>query len=396
MGDPMTDGRMVDRMADGRMAGGQMPDGGMADGRLLRVGIVGAGQISGAYLRTFPRLENVRVTAIADLDDSRAAAAAKEVPGARALTPAELYRADDVDLVLNLTIPAAHADVAHAAIAAGKHVYGEKPLAATTAEARAVLEAAGAAGVRVGCAPDTVLGTGIQTARAALDAGEIGAPVAATAFMVTPGHERWHPAPEFYYRPGGGPLLDMGPYYLTALVTLLGPIRRVVGMSSAPRPTRTIGSGPRAGTEFEVEVATHVTGVLEHANGALSTLLMSFDVWAGALPRIEIYGTGGSLSVPDPNGFDGEVSLFAAEAKEWRPVPPRSGYPNASRGYGVSDLARALADGAPHRADGRLAYHVLDVMESLLAAARTGDSVTVTSTCERPAAVPADARPEEL
>ena len=187
----------------------------------------------------------------------------------------------------------------------------------------------------------------------------------------------------------------MGPYYLTALVTLLGPVRRVVGMSSTPRSTRIIGSGPRAGTEFPVEVATHVTGVLEHANGALSTLLMSFEVWAGALPRIEVYGTGGSLSVPDPNGFDGEVRLFRAGSKEWEHVAERGGYQGAARGYGVADLARAVAEGGPHRADGRLAYHVLDIMESLLAAARSGDSVTVTSTCDRPAAVPAGARPEE-
>jgi predicted dehydrogenase len=366
----------------------------LTNGQILRVGVVGAGQISGAYLRTFPRLANLRVTAIADLDAARAAAAADEVPGARATAPEELYVAEDVDLVLNLTIPAAHAEVAHAAIAAGKHVYGEKPLAATTAEARTLLDAANLAGVRVGCAPDTVLGTGIQTARAVLDSGEIGAPVAATAFMVTPGHERWHPAPEFYYRPGGGPLLDMGPYYLTALVTLLGPVRRVVGMSSTPRSTRIIGGGPRAGTEFKVDVATHVTGVLEHEDGALSTLLMSFEVWAGALPRIEVYGTGGSLSVPDPNGFDGEVRLFPAESKEWQAVPAHGGYPNASRGYGVADLARALADDVPHRADGRLAYHVLDIMESLLSAARSGESAAVASTCDRPAPVPANARPE--
>lgn len=368
----------------------------MTDRRILRVGLVGAGQISGAYLRTLPRLENLRVTAIADLDAARAEAAVREVPGgARAVAPDELYAADDVDLVLNLTIPAAHADVAHAAVSAGKHVYGEKPLAAGTTEARALLEAADSAGVRIGCAPDTVLGTGVQTARALLDAGEIGTPVAASAFMVTPGHERWHPAPEFYYQPGGGPLLDMGPYYLTALVTMLGPVRRVVGMAATPRATRTIGSGPRAGTEFDVNVATHVTGVLEHEDGALSTLLMSFDVWAGALPRIEVYGTGGSLSVPDPNGFDGEVRMFRAEAKEWEPVPERGGYQGASRGFGVADLARALTDGGPHRADGRLAYHVLDVMESLLLAARSAEAVSVASTCERPAAVPTGARPEE-
>jgi predicted dehydrogenase len=187
----------------------------------------------------------------------------------------------------------------------------------------------------------------------------------------------------------------MGPYYLTALVTLLGPVRRVVGMSSTPRATRVIGSGPRAGTEFPVEVATHVTGILEHENGALSTLIMSFEVWAGVLPRVEVYGTGGSLSVPDPNGFAGEVRIFRAEAKDWETVPERGGYPGASRGAGIGDLARAVAVGGAHRANGRLAYHVLDVMESLLAAGRSGESVIVESTCERPAAVPAGARPEE-
>ena len=361
----------------------------------LRIGLVGAGQISGAYLKTLPQLDNVRVTAVADLDPARAAATADTVPGARALTPAELLAAPDVDLVLNLTIPAAHAEVALAAIAAGKHVYGEKPLAADTREARQILDAAAQAGVRVGCAPDTVLGTGVQTARAQLDAGAIGRPVAATAFMVTPGHERWHPAPEFYYRPGGGPLLDMGPYYLTALVTMLGPVRRVVGMSATPQPTRTVGSGPNAGNSFPVEVATHVTGVLEHADGALSTLMMSFDIWAGQLPRIEVYGLEGTLSVPDPNGFDGQVSRFHAGQQEWTPVPESGGYRGASRGYGVSDLARAIATGGPHRADGELAYHVLDVMESLLAAAESGQSVVVGSSCDRPAAVPLNARPEE-
>ncbi|KOV80474.1 oxidoreductase [Streptomyces sp. NRRL WC-3618] len=360
----------------------------------LRIGVVGAGQISGAYLRTLPALPHLSVTAVADLDETRAAAVAATVPGARVTTPEKLYAAEDVDLVLNLTVPAAHAEVAHAAITAGKHVYGEKPLAATTEEARAVLEAADAAGVRVGCAPDTVLGTGVQSARAVLDADEIGTPVAATAFMVVPGHESWHPAPEFYYRPGGGPLFDMGPYYLTTLVTLLGPVRAVVGMASTARRVRTIVSGPRAGTEFPVEVATHVTGVLEHESGALSTLVMSFDVWAGVLPRIEVYGTGGSLSVPDPNGFDGPVRVFRAGAGHWEDVPVRGGYAGADRGYGIADLARALATGTPHRANGQLAYHILEIMESLLTAAEHGRAVTVGSGCGRPAAVPVDARPE--
>jgi predicted dehydrogenase len=249
--------------------------------------------------------------------------------------------------------------------------------------------------VRVGCAPDTVLGTGVQTARACLDAGEIGTPVAATAFMVTPGHERWHPAPEFYYQPGGGPLFDMGPYYLTALVTLLGPVRRVTGMAATPRATRTIGSGPRAGTEIGVAVATHVTGVLEHASGALSTLMMSFDVWAGRLPFIEVYGTGGSLSVPDPNGFGGTAQVFSAGDKDWAPAAEAGGYRGAARGYGVSDLASALISGTPHRANGEIAYHVLDVMETLLSTAGSRQAEDVTSSCDRPPAVPFGSRPDD-
>jgi predicted dehydrogenase len=361
----------------------------------LRIGVVGAGQISGAYLGTLRRLSNVAVVAVADLDEARARTAAAATPGARPLAVAELLAAGDVDLILNLTIPAAHAEVARAAIAAGKHVYGEKPLAVSTGQAREVLAAAARARVRVGCAPDTVLGPGVQTARACLDSGEIGTPIAATAFMVTPGHERWHPAPEFYYLPGGGPLFDMGPYYLTALVTLLGPVRRVAGMAAMPRASRTIGSGPRAGAAIDVAVATHVTGALEHANGALSTLVMSFDVWAGRLPHLEVYGTGGSLSVPDPNGFGGVVQIFRAGAEDWMPAAEAGGYRGAARGYGVSDLASALITGIPHRANGEIAYHVLDVMETLLTAAESGHAADVTSSCDRPPAVPFGARPDD-
>jgi predicted dehydrogenase len=357
------------------------------------VGLVGAGYISGQYLDTLPRLGNLTLIAVADLDAARAADVAARVPGVRAGSPDELYAAADVDIVLNLTVPSAHAEVALAAIAAGKHVYGEKPLASTTSAARTILTAADKAGVVVGCAPDTVLGTGVQTARASVDAGDIGEPVAATAFMTTPGHERWHPAPEFYYQPGGGPLLDMGPYYLTALITLLGPIRRVVGMTATPRATRVIGSGPRAGTRFPVTVPTHVTGVLEHAGGVLSTLMMSFDVWAAQLPRIEVYGTEGSISVPDPNGFHGTVGIFTATHQEWAAVPASAGYREAARGYGLADLAHSITNGTTPRAGGELAYHVLDVMESLLAAARTGGEVVVASSGARPEPVPAGADP---
>ncbi|GGM25553.1 Gfo/Idh/MocA family protein [Dactylosporangium sucinum] len=360
-------------------------------GEPLTVGIVGAGKISAAYAQTLARLPGVRLTRVADLDLARAAALAADVAGALPVRPDELLASPDVEVVLNLTVPRAHAEVALAALAAGKHVYGEKPLATGTGEARQVLEAAASARRTVACAPDTVLGTGLQTARAALSAGDIGTPVAATAFMVTPGHERWHPSPQFYYEPGGGPLYDMGPYYLTALVHLLGPVRRVTGMASTPRPTRTTLDG----LEFPVDVATHVTGVLEHASGALTTLMMSFDAWTGQLPRIEVYGTEGTLNVPDPNGFAGDVHRFTGAAQEWAVLPELAGYRDAARGYGVADLARSLREGTQPRASADLAYHVLDVMESLLAAAATGTATTVTSTCAVPPPVPLAADPQD-
>ena len=356
---------------------------------LLRVGVVGAGNISGQYSASLARLPQLRVTAVCDLHRERADALAAQHAGARAVALDELLAADDVDVVLVLTLPATHAEVALAALAAGKHVYVEKPLAASVAEGRKVVTAAGAAGLRVGCAPDTVLGTGVQTARAVVDTGRIGVPHSATAFMTTPGHERWHPAPEFYYGPGGGPLLDMGPYYLSALVHLLGPVVRVVGASSRPSATRTIGSGPRAGETFDVSIDSYVTGILEHASGALSTLVMSFDTWAARLPRIEVHGTAGSLSVPDPNHFAGAVELFSAAAPDadWVDVAPTAGYQDAGRGYGVADLALALAEDRPHRAGDDLALHVLDVMESVQLAADTRTFVELTTTCERPAPV---------
>ncbi|WP_432546577.1 Gfo/Idh/MocA family protein [Kineococcus sp. SYSU DK004] len=364
----------------------------------LRVGVVGAGTISAQYSACLQRLPQLRVTAVSDLSAERAGALAAEHEGARVLELPQLMAADDVDVVLNLTLPRTHADIALQALAAGKHVYGEKPLAMDVAEGRGVVEAAAAAGLRVGCAPDTVLGTGVQTARAVVDAGEIGVPHSATAFMTTPGHERWHHFPDFYYQPGGGPLLDMGPYYITSLVHLLGPVERVVGVSWRPSPTRTIGRGPRAGESFEVTTDSSTAGILVHASGAVSTLVMSFDTWAARLPRIEVHGTGGSLSVPDPNLFDGTVEVYsAASAPEpgpgadhdanWRDAGVRAGYLDAGRGYGLADLAIALGEGRPHRASDEVALHVLDVMESVQRAAATRGSVELTTTCERPEAV---------
>lgn len=356
-------------------------------GQPLNIGIIGLGTISAQYLQTLDSLKSVQLVAVADLDAARAAAVAEGRVGVRSCSVPELLASPDVDLVLNLTIPVAHADIALQAIAAGKSVYGEKPLALNTAQAREVMAAAAAAGVIVGCAPDTVLGTGIQTARRAIDDDLIGQPIAASATMVTPGHERWHANPDFYYQPGGGPLLDMGPYYLSALVTLLGPVTSAVGASSRTRSIRTIASGPRQGTTVPVDIDTHVTGILTHANGALSTLVMSFDAVATHSANIEIHGTLGSLGVPDPNYFHGDVQLRALGEDKWTTLPVSAGYSAGGRGIGLADLASTPPEQTP-RASGALAYHVLDIMEALLASARSGQVHTVGSTVDRPSPVP--------
>ncbi|HEU5223849.1 MAG TPA: Gfo/Idh/MocA family oxidoreductase [Candidatus Lumbricidophila sp.] len=357
-----------------------------------RVGIIGVGVISRAYLKTFAEAESVQVTALADIDLARAEAAAAEIPGAQAMTVEALLASDQVDTVLNLTIPAAHAEIALKAIAAGKHVFGEKPLAATYADAVKVIAAGAAAGVWVGCAPDTVLGTGIQTARAVIEAGSIGRPVGASATMVTPGHEAWHPAPDFYYQAGGGPVYDMGPYYVTALIHLLGPVRSVVGMASRTRAERTITSQPRSGEVIRVDVPTHVTGVLEHEGGALSTLIMTFDGAGTKSPNIEVQGELGSLTVPDPNQFSGEVTL-KPNGGEWAVVPTSAGYEDSGRGVGIVDFAASTSE-RPARANGDVALHALEVMTALHEAAASGTRAELTTTCVVPPAVPFTAAEE--
>jgi predicted dehydrogenase len=359
-----------------------------------RVGIVGTGWISGAYLDTLRDHPAVTIAAVADLDASRAASVAAGLAGCRAVPVDHLLRDDSIETVLNLTVPAAHASVGLGAITNNKHVYGEKPLAADLPAARSLLEQAAAYEVSVGCAPDTVLGTGVQTARAAIDAGLIGSPLSALAVMATPGHERWHHHPDFYYVPGGGPLLDMGPYYVTALVHLLGPVVAVTGASSRRRTTRVIGSGPRAGERVPVSVDTHVTGVLHHASGALSTITTSFDAVRTTAAPIEVHGETGTLAVPDPNLFAGDVRLFELGASEWQTVPPSAGYADAARGIGLLDMlttSSPRANGAPDlrpRASGTLALHVLDAMMSLLRSADEGRRIDLTTTTERPALVP--------
>lgn len=346
------------------------------------IGIVGLGVISRHYLDTLRDAGSVRIAAVADLDVSRAEAVAAEIPGCRALTTAELLADREVDVVLNLTIPAAHAEVALAAIAHGKDVYGEKPLAATFADAEGMMDAAAAAGVRVGGAPDTVLGTGVQTARAAVDGGLIGRPVSAAATWISAGHESWHPAPDFYYRAGGGPLLDMGPYYVTSLVQLLGPVTAVSGAASRSRDEREIATGDRAGERVAVEVDTHLTGILHHASGAISTVTMSFDGVRSVAEPIEVHGVEGSLLVPDPNLFAGEVRVHP-RGGEWRALDPAAGYVDAGRGVGLVDLVAGDA-----RASGAMALHVLEIMTALEASAASGVREALRTTVDRPSLVP--------
>lgn len=361
-------------------------------GRAHRIGIVGLGVISKAYLDTLARIDDVLVTAVADLDASRAEAVAASLPAARALPVPHLLADPDVDLVLNLTIPAAHAEIALGAIAHGKSVYGEKPLAARFADASKIVDRARQAGVQLGCAPDTVLGTGTQTARSLIDGGTIGRPIAATAVMATPGHERWHPNPDFYYAQGGGPLLDMGPYYVTSLVHLLGDVRSVIGSGSRLRDERIIVSGPRAGERVPVLVDSHVSGVLEHWSGALSTITMSFDSVATMAPPIEVHGELGSLVVPDPNHFDGTPYIRLMSDADWTAVGPLAGIVGAARGAGLLDLLRADAAQTP-RASGDLALHVLEVMTALQESADSGRRVDIGTRASRPPLVPLEQMP---
>lgn len=362
-------------------------------GEPLKIGVVGCGVISDAYLATATSTPDLHVVAVADRDRARADDVAQR-HGVRAVDLAELP-ALDVEWVLDLTTPAAHEEVALTAISHGRSVYNEKPLCSTTAAAHRVVEAAAAAGVAVGGAPDTVLGTGVQTARAAVERGVIGRPVAATATMACGGHETWHPHPDFYYAPGGGPLLDMGPYYLTALVHVLGPVAAVQGAAARPREHRTIAQGPRAGEQVPVWVATHVTALVEHTSGAVTTLVMSFDAPASLARPLEVHGEEGSLLVPDPNRFDGDVQVHA-RGDEWRPVRASAGYAGAGRGVGLVDAARS-ADRRTTRASADVALHVLDTMETILRAADTGSRLEVTTTCVVPPLVPLTAlttRPE--
>jgi predicted dehydrogenase len=361
-------------------------------GKVYGIGIVGVGKISEQYLATLPSLPGIKLVAVADLNEVRAAEVAAEA-GVASYSVDELIAHPDVDIVLNLTIPAAHVDVATRAILAGKHVYGEKPLALAPEDAVALMKLAAERGLRVASAPDTVLGTGVQTARQLLDAGTIGEPIGASAFWTAPGHELWHPAPQFYYQPGGGPLLDMGPYYLSALVTLLGPVVRVSGTVGRSNRARTVATGPSAGAEIPVNIDTHVTAVLEHASGISSSVTVSFEVWGSRHPLIEVYGTAGTISVPDPNRFNDEVEVLTSADREWQTVAFSAGFADSARGYGLAELAHAIDTGRPNRASGELAFHVLEVMDAVIRAGHEHRVVEIESTVERPEPVPFGATP---
>ncbi|AGP59164.1 Gfo/Idh/MocA family protein [Streptomyces rapamycinicus] len=356
----------------------------------VRVGVIGCGNIFSRYATGMSRFPGLELVAVADVDAARAHVAAAET-GAAACTVDGLLGRTDVEVVVNITPPTAHAAVSEQALAAGKHLYVEKPLADTTAAARATLAEADRRGLMLGAAPDTFLGSAGQTARAAIDAGAIGEPVGATAFVTHSQAETWHPDPTFLFQPGGGPALDMGPYYLTALVNCLGPVSAVYGASRIGAPQRTVTAPGRLVDRIDVAVPTHTAATLTFASGALATVMMSFDVWDHHLPFIEIYGTEGTLSLPDPNGYDGPVLLRRHGDPQWAELPPavpplaRPGTDEQLlRGIGVADLAAALRDGRPHHATAGLAFHVLDALESIGVSAGTGAPVELASTCERP------------
>jgi predicted dehydrogenase len=363
------------------------------------IGIIGCGNISDAYLRGAARSLLVRVKSVADIRDDAAEAKAREHNVAAVKVDA-LLSDPDIEIVVNLTVPAAHAPVSHDIIEAGKHVYLEKPLATRFADAKPVMEAAAARGLRVGCAPDTFLGAAHQACRYAVDEGRIGLPVAGAAAVLSHGMEHWHPNPAFFYKFGGGPIHDLGPYYVTQLVNLLGPVSRVAAEASAPFHTRTITSEPLMGQTVTVEVPTTVNGTLAFANGANVTLSHSWDVWKHRRMPLEIYGSEGSLLAPDPNFFGGEP-MIAWRDGDWVPLDisahpfgtanrlTRTGAHVADyRIIGLLDMAAAILAGRTHRADGTLALHVLEVLDAFEQSSLDGRHIAIESRCDRPEKLP--------
>ncbi len=361
------------------------------------VAVVGCGTISNEYLRNLTSFGDLDVLYCADIDLERAKAQADKygVPGAGGADQALSH--PGVEIVVNLTIPAAHATVTAKAITAGKHVWSEKPLALDVASGRSLMDSAARAGVLVGCAPDTVLGAGLQTARRLIADGAIGEPRTALALLQLPGPERWHPDPAFLYRRGAGPLFDMGPYYLSALATVFGPASRVAAVGRRAWENRVIATGPLARTSFAVEVPSHVSALIEYASGPAATAVFSFDSPARRHGFIEITGTEAVMALPDPNRFDGDIRIRSYDAEEWT-VHPSVGAV-AGRGLGVLDMARAVRSGGDSsgrdgsggdssgrdggdgsrgggtvpRASGEIGLHVLETMEAIETSAADGE-----------------------
>lgn len=361
----------------------------------FQIGLIGCGNISDVYCQTLAAFDFLQIAACADRDMDRARAKRQKWSIPRACSIRDLLNDDQIQCVINLTPPQAHAPVMLACLEAGKHVYTEKPFGVCRQEGLAVIELARRKGLRVGCAPDTILGASHQSARKLIDDGAIGTPVAATAFMACHGHEHWHPAPQFLYQPGGGPLFDMGPYYLTDLMQLMGPVAKVAAMTRTTFSQRTITSAPFSGQTIQVQVPTHVCGSIQFASGATATVLMSFDVWGHHLPHLEIHGTEGSLFVPDPNCFDGLV-LLQKNRSEPLPMPWTHGYSQNSRGLGLAEMIRSIQVGRDHRCNERLAYHVLDVMQAFYDSSDQNAFAILQSTCDRPTLLPEGLRPGEL
>jgi predicted dehydrogenase len=352
-----------------------------------RLAVVGCGVISRTYGHTLGMFDWIDVVACTDAFPDRAEERA-ESWGARALTFEAILEDPEIDAIVNLTPPQMHASVDRAALAAGKAVFSEKPLGITYEEGAELVALAAREGLRLGCAPDTFLGAGLQTCRAVIDRGDIGEPLAANAFMLSPGPERWHPSPAIFYEFGAGPLFDMGPYYFTALVQLLGPARRISSMGRTAREQRVITSEPLAGTLIDVEVPTHVSSLVEFESGTIATLVTSFDVQASRYRCIEVYGSEATLSVPDPNSFGGPVSIRRQGDDEWTEIDLLEPHLPQFRGIGLADMLWAQRTERPHRASAELALHVLELMSAAITSAEHGRVVDLETTCDRAVPLP--------
>lgn len=363
----------------------------------LGVGIIGCGNISAAYLKLAPMFKGYEIVAVADINMDNAKARADEF-GVRAETVDGLLAADDVDLVINLTIPAAHVDVSRAILQAGKHVYSEKPFVLSLSEAQELGEIAKANGLRIGSAPDTFMGGSHQMARTLIDDGAIGRVTSGAAVVMSSGMEDWHPNPDFFFQKGGGPILDLGPYYICNLVQLLGPVAKVTSFTGAAHNTRTIRNGPRNGETVPVETPTTIHSVLSFESAAIITLLASWDVWASNHPTMELYGTEGTMDVPDPNFFGGRLTITERKGepleKSWDhpfSIPNFEGVHANYRGAGLADMALAISEARPHRCNDAFATHVVEVMTAILEAGETGEVIAITTSCTRPDVLDPDA-----